>query len=41
MIDIPAYNFSVVSRYLRIPKATLRSWILGRDYPRGDSSTIH
>jgi uncharacterized protein (DUF433 family) len=40
MIDTPAYNFSEVSRYLRIPKATLRSWILGREYPRGDSSAF-
>lgn len=31
--DIPAYSFCDASRYLDIPLATLRSWILGRTYP--------
>lgn len=40
MIETPIYNFSEASRYLRIPKATLLSWILGRNYPKGDSSAF-
>ena len=31
--DIPAYSFRDASKYLDIPLATLRSWILGRTYP--------
>ena len=31
--DIPAYGLSEASHYLGIPKATLRSWVLGRLYP--------
>jgi uncharacterized protein (DUF433 family) len=31
--DIPAYGLSEASHYLGIPKATLRSWVLGRQYP--------
>ena len=31
--DIPAYGLSEASHYLGIPKATLRSWVLGRHYP--------
>ena len=30
--DIPAYGLSEASHYLGIPKATLRSWVLGRHY---------
>jgi uncharacterized protein (DUF433 family) len=40
MVDEPTYNFSEASKYLRIPVATLRSWILGRDYPKGESSAF-
>ena len=40
MIDEPVYNFSEAAKYLRIPVATLRSWILGRDYPKGESSAF-
>ena len=40
MVDEPAYNFSEASKYLRVPKATLRSWTIGRDYPRGNSSAF-
>ncbi|MHB0970951.1 MAG: DUF433 domain-containing protein [Thermoanaerobaculia bacterium] len=31
--DQPAYAVSEAARYLRLPSATLRSWIVGRDYP--------
>jgi len=40
MLDIPIYNFSEASRYLKIANATLRSWILGRDYPKGKTSAF-
>jgi uncharacterized protein (DUF433 family) len=30
----PAYSVSEAARYLRIPSPTVRSWILGRDYPK-------
>jgi uncharacterized protein (DUF433 family) len=40
MIDEPTYNFSEAAKYMRIPVATLRSWILGRDYPKGESSAF-
>jgi uncharacterized protein (DUF433 family) len=31
--DLPAYTLSEAGRYLRLPAATLRSWVLGRAYP--------
>lgn len=31
--DLPAYTLSEAARYLRLPAATLRSWVLGRAYP--------
>ncbi|MEE9517911.1 MAG: DUF433 domain-containing protein [Candidatus Adiutricales bacterium] len=31
------YTIPEAARYLRIPAATLRSWVLGRQYPRQDS----
>lgn len=34
--DVPAYNLAEVARYLHIATATLRSWVFGRTYPRGD-----
>lgn len=30
---IPSYSFREASHYLRIPLATLRSWVCGRKYP--------
>jgi uncharacterized protein (DUF433 family) len=33
--DLPAYPVAEAARYLRIPTPTLRSWVRGRDYPRG------
>ena len=34
----PAYTLSEAARYLRLPPATLRSWVVGRAYPtaKGD-----
>jgi uncharacterized protein (DUF433 family) len=31
--DSPAYTLTEAARYLRLPAATLRSWVLGRAYP--------
>lgn len=29
----PAYTLGEAARYLKLPPATLRSWVVGRDYP--------
>lgn len=34
--QLPAYSVGEAARYLRIPAATLRSWVAGRKYPRQD-----
>ena len=37
-IDIrnqPAYTLAEAARYLKVASATLRSWVVGREYPRG------
>jgi len=31
----PAYTLAEAARYLKLPAATLRSWVAGRPYPRG------
>ena len=31
--DVPAYTPAEAARYVRLPVATLRSWVLGREYP--------
>ena len=31
--EMPAYGISEAAHYLGIPKATLRSWVMGRHYP--------
>ena len=31
--ELPTYGISEVAHYLRMPQATLRSWVLGRNYP--------
>lgn len=31
--ELPAYNIADTAHYLRIPRATLRSWVAGRHYP--------
>lgn len=33
--EMPAYGINEAAHYLGIPKATLRSWVLGRPYPTG------
>jgi uncharacterized protein (DUF433 family) len=30
----PAYTIAEAGRYLKIPAPTVRSWVMGRDYPR-------
>jgi uncharacterized protein (DUF433 family) len=34
--EFPAYGIADAARYLHMPAATLRSWVLGRTYPKGD-----
>lgn len=34
--DSAAYTVAEAARYLRLPTATLRSWVLGRQYPTAD-----
>jgi uncharacterized protein (DUF433 family) len=34
--QLPAYSVGDAARYLRIPTATLRSWVVGRKYPVQD-----
>jgi uncharacterized protein (DUF433 family) len=31
--EVPAYTLGEAARYARLPAATLRSWVLGRQYP--------
>jgi uncharacterized protein (DUF433 family) len=33
----PAYGPAEAARYLRLPAATLRTWLVGRVYPKGDT----
>jgi uncharacterized protein (DUF433 family) len=38
----PSYGTAEAARYLRLPAATLRAWLIGRDYPKGESrATFH
>jgi uncharacterized protein (DUF433 family) len=34
--DAAAYTLAEAARYLRLPAATLRSWVLGRQYPTSE-----
>jgi uncharacterized protein (DUF433 family) len=34
----PAYSLAEAARYLRLPPATLRSWVLGREYPTAEGA---
>jgi uncharacterized protein (DUF433 family) len=37
-----AYGLAEAARYLRLPAATLRTWLIGRDYPKGQTrATFH
>ena len=39
--DTAAYRLAEAARYLRLPSATLRSWVLGRDYrPTGATANF-
>ena len=38
--DAPAYSFPEGARYLGIPPATLRYWVLGRSYRQGQVSIV-
>ncbi len=31
--ELPAYSIAEAAKYLRLPEATLRSWVAGRPYP--------
>ena len=33
VLEIPAYSLPEAAHYLRLPVATLRSWVIGRSYP--------
>ena len=33
----PSYGLAKAARYLKVPAATLRSWVVGRAYPKGDT----
>lgn len=35
--DQPAYGLAEAARYLKLPAATLRSWVVGRAYPKGQT----
>lgn len=38
----PAYGPAEAARYLRLPAATLRAWLVGRAYPKGgEQATFH
>ena len=38
----PAYGPAEAARYLRLPAATLRTWLVCRAYPKGDAqATFH
>jgi uncharacterized protein (DUF433 family) len=40
--DEPAYGPAEAARYLRLPVANLRTWVIGRDYPKGAArATFH
>jgi uncharacterized protein (DUF433 family) len=36
--DFATYTLAEAARYLRLPAATLRSWVLGRQYPTAEGS---
>jgi uncharacterized protein (DUF433 family) len=36
----PSYGPAEAARYLRLPAATLRAWLVGRDYPKGESRAM-
>jgi len=36
--EMPAYGIPLAAHYLRIPAATVRSWVVGRNYETGDGT---
>lgn len=36
MLDVPAYGITEAARYIKLAPATLRSWVIGRSYPKRD-----
>jgi uncharacterized protein (DUF433 family) len=36
----PAYGLAEAARYVRLPAATLRTWLVGREYPKGGKSAV-
>jgi uncharacterized protein (DUF433 family) len=36
--ELAAYTLAEASHYVRLPAATLRSWVLGREYPTAEGS---
>ena len=38
--DLAAYTLAEAARYVRLPAATLRSWVLGRQYPTAGAAAI-
>lgn len=34
--ETAAYSLTEAARYVKVPAATLRSWVIGRAYPRGE-----
>jgi uncharacterized protein (DUF433 family) len=40
--NLPAYGPAEAARYLRLPAATLRTWLVGREYPKaGEQAKFH
>jgi uncharacterized protein (DUF433 family) len=39
-VDTPIYTISESAHYLKLATATLRSWVIGRDYPKGSGSSF-
>ena len=35
-VELPAYSIPEVARLIRVPQATVRSWVLGRRYPTAE-----
>ncbi|MFC1743110.1 DUF433 domain-containing protein [Candidatus Riflebacteria bacterium] len=34
--EFPAYELTEIAHYIRRPRSTVRSWVMGREYPVGD-----
>ena len=38
--NLPAYTIAEAARYVRLPAATLRSWMFGRKYPKAEGTGL-